>query len=261
MPPYGNLGRVEHLRVTWSPSVCAPPQPAVLHKGGHKGVHTPRRCGRGGRGGARGEGGRHALVHLPSARMGKGEAGAAAKGGGRAGRRVPPFRVLGAVAEGGGAGAMCPRALPFCARARGYGKGGPRRWKREGPGGGAGIMRPSANKGQGAFPCGSPFACKLRRGRKGGPTVPAPVPPLRENRDGGSKDPFPFPRKQRRGRKGRPGPRLCILFSRNRGGRGGKRGRPREEAEGGQRGAVRCAATRGGVPPTRPIGHAERGVH
>ncbi|KAH9033678.1 hypothetical protein EDB83DRAFT_2318980 [Lactarius deliciosus] len=106
-------------------------------------------------------------------------------------------------------------------------------------------------------------ATRKREGRgtrgKWGPAVPAPVPPLRENRDEGSKDLFPFPRKRRRGRKGRPSPRSCILFGRDRGRRGGKRGRPREEAEGGQRGAVRCAATRRGAPPTRPIGHAERG--
>ncbi|KAH9013375.1 hypothetical protein EDB83DRAFT_2321668 [Lactarius deliciosus] len=83
-------------------------------------------------------------------------------------------------------------------------------------------------------------AARKREGRgargKWGPAVPAPVPPLRKNRDGGSKDLFPFPRKRRWGCKGRPGPCSCILFGRNRGGRGGKRGRPREEAEGGREG-------------------------
>ncbi|KAH9011976.1 hypothetical protein EDB83DRAFT_2322096 [Lactarius deliciosus] len=175
----------------------------------------------------------HALVCPPSARTWW--RGRKREGPGGGGHRAPERKR-------GGQGVPLPMRLPICAQTE------------------AGAQR------GGLVPRGPRPVCTAARKREGrgargkwGPAVPAPVPPLRENRDEGSKDLFPFPRKRRRGRKGRPSPRSCILFGRNRGGQGGKRGRPREEAEGGQRGAVRCAATRRGAPPTWPIGHAERG--
>ncbi|KAH9029678.1 hypothetical protein EDB85DRAFT_2250414 [Lactarius pseudohatsudake] len=98
-------------------------------------------------------------------------------------------------------------------------------------------------------------------GGKWGPTVPAPVPPLRENRGGGSKGPFLFPRKRRRGARGGGGPRSCILFSRSGGGQREKGEAQGRRLRGAQRGVVQRAATRGVAPHHAANGARGKGGH
>ncbi|KAH9160011.1 hypothetical protein EDB89DRAFT_1915305 [Lactarius sanguifluus] len=109
--------------------------------------------------------GRRALVHTPSARIGR-------VGPAVAYHRVPLSCAYRAARSKGGAGAACPRAPPF--RASGAGGGVPSRtWRRgrgagsDGEGGGVSHVLPSAQMGKGGAVGGVPSRAPFPRVRGG----------------------------------------------------------------------------------------------
>ncbi|KAH9160015.1 hypothetical protein EDB89DRAFT_1915309 [Lactarius sanguifluus] len=239
------------LRVCVPQGVCSRVVPPFAQVEGVRPLHTYQEAR------PRGVAGRCALVRPPPVCMGKG------REGGGAPTRAPFPRVESAVAKGGGTGGEGGR--------RALMRPLPREWEGEGPGSSALACSLSARchgqrgRGWGDIPLveganeGAYLSCtrlRAKGGGKWGPTIPAPVPPLRENRGGGSKVPFPFARKRRRGCKGGP----VSVLGRTEAGKGaGKGGAPRKEAKGGWEGP--CGVRQRGEvrPPRGPVQGTQKG--